>query len=79
MVDTNQCKMFFEGGEEEYEEYYDYGEEEGEGEGEDANMAQGERAVMIPLIDSSASSIPLLALTGFHYRPDRNMQGACGL
>ncbi|KAL4438232.1 hypothetical protein ABPG77_010593 [Micractinium sp. CCAP 211/92] len=28
MVDTNQCKMLYEDNEEEYEEYYDYGEEE---------------------------------------------------
>ena len=30
MVDTNRCKMLYEGNEEEYEEYYDYGEDEEE-------------------------------------------------
>ncbi|KAL4448436.1 hypothetical protein ABPG75_005655 [Micractinium tetrahymenae] len=28
MIDTNQCKMLYDDNEEEYEEYYDYGEEE---------------------------------------------------
>lgn len=38
MVDTNQCKLAWEGNEEEYEDFYDYGEEAAEGEGQ-----QGER------------------------------------
>ena len=38
MVDTNQCKMAFDGCEEEYEDFYDYGEDE---EGDEA-MDQGE-------------------------------------
>lgn len=28
MVDTNQCKVLYEDNEDEYDEYYDYGEEE---------------------------------------------------
>lgn len=34
MVDTNQCKMLYEGNEEEYEEFYDYAEQEADAEGE---------------------------------------------
>ena len=34
MVDTNQCKMAYDGNEEEYEDFYDYsGQEEGQEEG----------------------------------------------
>ncbi|KAI3426265.1 hypothetical protein D9Q98_008640 [Chlorella vulgaris] len=62
MVDTNQCKMFFEGGEEEYEEYYDYGEEEGEGEGEDANMAQAGGALVVSAAEAGPSAAYELVL-----------------
>ncbi|KAL4857721.1 Cytoplasmic 60S subunit biogenesis factor REI1 1 [Chlorella vulgaris] len=60
MVDTNQCKMFFEGGEEEYEEYYDYGEEEGEG--EDADMAQAGGALVVSAAEAGPSAAYELVL-----------------
>lgn len=44
MVDTNQCKMAYDGVEEEYADYYDYTSAEDHGEGTDIVMAGGEDA-----------------------------------
>eukprot|EP00873_Tetraselmis_striata_P002453 jgi/Tetstr1/422717/TSEL_013514.t1 len=41
MVDTNQCRLAWEGNAEEYEEWYDYGEEEGQGQGEGMEVDGG--------------------------------------
>lgn len=47
MVDTNQCKMAYEGGEHEYSEFYDYGEDEDDAAGKQLITDSGPAAAAV--------------------------------